>query len=210
VGNLAVLNAAVVHPASGTLWHSTSMQPYAPFGEYVPFALTREEPSAPPLPADPAFAAGGLQREVEAVTEARRALELEDEGHFAEAAALLDRLAARSDGELDPSRLAWARARTRWRQGKLAEAFEVLGEIESAGAGYEVRLRGLARRAQLADRLGRRDEALRLRALARAQLEAHPEFNVFEDLRQRAEAGREAADAAETVPDEWDLIAIPH
>jgi hypothetical protein len=210
VGNLAVLNAAVVHPASGTLWHSTSMQPYAPFGEYVPFSLTQEEPSAPPLPADPAFAAGGLQREVEAVTEARRALELEDEGQFAEAAALLDRLAARSDSELDPSRLAWARARTRWKRGKLAEAFEILGEIESAGAGYELHLRGLARRAQLADRLGRRDEALRLDALVRSQLEAHPEFNVFEDLRQWVEADREAPDTTEAVPDEWDLIAIPH
>jgi hypothetical protein len=39
VANLFVLNAAVIHPASKTLWQSTTMQLQAPFGETVLFSV---------------------------------------------------------------------------------------------------------------------------------------------------------------------------
>ena len=39
VANLRVLNAVVVDPAARTIWHSTTMQPLAPFGEMVPLTV---------------------------------------------------------------------------------------------------------------------------------------------------------------------------
>ena len=185
VGNLAVLNPTVVHPASGILWHSTTMQPHAPFGEYLPFSPIGEAPDAPVLPADPGFAAGRLREEAEEVNEARRAAELADAGYFAEAAGLLDRLARLPDGHLDPARLAWARARGRWSQGQLDVAYQILGELEALNAPFDIRAHGLTMRAILADRLERRDEALRLYGMARSHLAKRPEFNVFADLHER-------------------------
>jgi hypothetical protein len=210
VANLTVLNAAVVHPASGILWHSTSMQPHAPFGEYVPFSLTDDAPEAPVLPVDPAFAAGELQAEVRAVAEARLASRLVEEGLLAEATVVLDRLAEAPGGPLDPARLAWARARVRWMQGQLEAAYEILAAVESPAAPYGVRARGLTRRAVLADRLGRRDEALRLYGLAAEHLAARPEFNVFDDLHPRIAAGLEAPQTDGDLTEGPELMLIPH
>ncbi|RIK92410.1 MAG: hypothetical protein DCC71_24495, partial [Proteobacteria bacterium] len=53
VGNPFVLNAAVLHPASRTLWHSTAQQPHAPFGAYAAFTLAPGAAPPPALPASP-------------------------------------------------------------------------------------------------------------------------------------------------------------
>jgi tetratricopeptide (TPR) repeat protein len=210
VGNLAVLNPTVVHPASGVLWHSTTMQPHAPFGEFLPFSPSGEAPDAPVLPADPGFAAGRFREEAEQVNEARRAAELADAGFFPEATGLLDRLARLPDGRLDPARLAWARARGRWSQGQLDVAYEILGELEDLDAPFDVRAHGLTMRAILADRLGRRDDALRLYEMARSHLAKRPEFNVFADLHERIALGLEAPQTEGALPETTDLMRIPH
>ena len=191
LGNLEVLNAAVVQPAAGILWHSTTMQPHAPFGEYVPFSVSVDVSGVRPLPADPRFAAGAMQAEINAVAELRRGLRLDEEHDAAAAAEVFDSLAASAAGGLDPSRLAWARARARWQAGRLEEAYAVLGEVEQAGdAPFEVRAWALWMRAVLADRLGRREEALRLYGAAAAHLESRPEFaSYFEQLRNAIAAG---------------------
>jgi hypothetical protein len=209
VANPSVLNPTVVHPASGTLWHSTAMQPHAPFGEYLPFSPRADPPGAAPLAADPRFAAGEFQSASEEIADARRAADLARAGSFAEAAALLDRLAGLAEGHLDPARLAWARARTRWSRGQLAEAYRILGEIETAGGPYGVRAHGLTMRAILADRLGRRDDALRLYRLARSHLAEHPEFNVFEELHERIALGLEAPQIDGSLPETSDLMRLP-
>jgi len=209
VANLAVLNATVVHPAKGLLWHSTAMQPHAPFGEYLPFSPRGDAPDAPSLAADPRFEAGELRSEAEVVAEARRAAELAGAGSFAEAAALLDRLAASPESPLDPARLAWERARLRWSQGRLEEAYEILGELEAPDRPYEVRAHGLVMRAVLADRLGRREDALRLYETARTHLAEHPEFNVFGDLHQRISLGLQAQETSGPLPETPDLMLIP-
>ncbi len=64
-------------------------------------------------------------------------------------------------------------------------------------------------RAVLADRLGRREDALRLYAAARSHLAEHPEFNVFEGLHQRISLGLQAQETSGPLPETPDLMLIP-
>jgi len=211
VGNLEVLNAGVVQPAAGILWHSTTMQPHAPFGEYVPFSVSVDVSGVPPLPADPRFASGAMAAEIDAVAEARRGLRLDEEGDAAAAAETFDSLARAGAGGLDPSRLAWARARARWQDGRLEEAYTVLGEVEASGdAPFEIRAYGLSMRAVLADRLGRREEALRLYRAAAAHLESRPELaSYFEPLRKGIAAGAAQPQTDGPLPETQHLTRVP-
>jgi hypothetical protein len=209
VANLYVLNAAVVHPASRTLWHATSMQPHAPFGSYVPFSPAGDTSEASTLAADPWLASDAARREAAAVAEARRGIERFDASEFAAAAAIWEGLASATPPALDPVRIAWGLALARWHEGDLAAAFEVLAATEDAAGRFDARAHGLVARARLADLLGRREEALRLYRLAAVHLDAGPEFDVFGGLRAQIEAGI-AAPAVDRRPPELDfLLAIP-
>ena len=201
VGNLLVLNAAIVQPAAGILWHSTTMQPHAPFGAYLPLQIGGVAASAPTLPADPWLASQAANDERAAVASARRAIGLADAGELAAASAIWDRLAL-AQGPLDPARIAWERALVRWRAGELAAAYEALAPLEAAGAAFDVRAHGLVARGILADALGRRAEALRLYALAQRHLDARPQYTFFEDLRARIAAGRAAPLGVDALPEQ--------
>ena len=191
VANLAVLNAAVVHPASRTLWHATTMQPVAPFGAYAGFSA---RPGADPprtLPASPLLASDALARERAAVGEARGALHALAGERWAEAQRSLDALRAATPPILDPVRLAAGAGYARLRQGDCAGAHETLASGAAEGAPVDVRVQALSLQALCADRLGRREEAV---ALHRALLElvaAHPEWNVFEPFAALAREGVE-------------------
>ena len=95
-------------------------------------------------------------------------------------------------------------------QGQLEPAYEILAAVESPAAAYGVRARGLTRRAVLADRLGRRDEALRLYGLAADHLATRPEFNVFDALHRRIAAGLEAPQTEGDLSEGPELMLIPH
>ena len=189
VGNLQVLNAAIVHPASRTLWHSTAMQPHAAFGAYLPLRIGAGAAGSPEIPADPRLASPAAAAEAVASADARRAIRHSDQGQLAEARAIWDRL-ARAQGPLDPTRIAWERALVRWRAGEILAAYQMLAPLEAADAAFDARAHGLFARGVLADALGRRAEALRLYALAQVHLDTHPEYTFFDALRARIAEGR--------------------
>lgn len=203
VGNLFVLNAAVVQPATGLLWHSTLRQPHAPFGEYVAFSPRGETNGVAPLPASPALAGAAFAAERDAIARARRAVDAQRRGRAAEAREVWDALAAEVPPRLDPARIALARAHALHTLGEDETAFAALEPAEDAGAPYDARAYGLAQRAWLADRLGRRDEAVRLWHALTTHLEAAPEYNAFEKLRALAAAGRAAPAAKGELPMSW-------
>jgi hypothetical protein len=176
VANLSVLNAAVLQPGTKTLWHSTTMQPQAPFGEMVPFSVAADVSAVPPLPAAPGLGGAAMQREAAVVAEARWAVRAYQAGDVAGAGAVWDGIAARQEPLLHPDRLAYARALVRLRQGKLDEADALLATVDAARAPFEVRATALALRAAIAAHRGRRDRATEYAAQARVYLDAHPEY----------------------------------
>ncbi len=189
VANLAVLNAAVVHPASRTLWHSTTMQPEAPFGEYVAFSLKGPAPAA--IPASPRLGGEAMARERAAVATARRALHALRDRRYAEAGAGFEGLLAETPPMLDPARLALGLAAARFWQGDFGAAAEALAPALAGGAPADVRIEALSLRALCADRLGQREQAASLQRQVLALVEAHPEWNVFTKVAALAREGTE-------------------
>ena len=196
VANPYVLNSAVVHPASGTLWHSTTLQPSAPFGEMVPFSVAGDVSRTPPLPADPRLGTPQHEHEVAVLEEMRRATRLVEDGRLDEAGVIWDRLAEQGEPSLEPARLVFARARVRWTRGELEAADTLLESVDREDALFTVRVWGLAARAAIADRFGRRADALsmyrRTQALLDGRLERQelpaPDGGI-EALRAQVEAG---------------------
>jgi hypothetical protein len=211
VGNLNVLNAAVVQPTARVLWHSTTMQPLAPFGEMVPFSVGAGVSRIPALLADPRLGGPEMAHEAAVVAEVRRAVGLFDEGQVEEARAIWDALAARREPILEPHRLAWARARVRWASGLLPEAEALLADADRDEAPFEVRSHALVVRAMIADRLGRRDDAVRLYRETLAYLATHPDYTdrfIAAPVRAWASAGVvERADGM--IPPMPDLQYVP-
>src|SRR5208282_8694 len=77
-----------------------------------------------------------------------------------------------------PYRLAWARARVRLTEGKLDEADGLLAPIDSDGVILDLRVPGVVVRAMIADRQGRRDDAIKLYRRARSLLDANPRLRI--------------------------------
>ena len=117
VANLFVMNSLVVEPASRTLWHSTSNEPFAPFGEMVPFSPVGEV-KAEKLDADPRLGEESMRHQGEVISSMRTATRLTDSGRFKEALALWDRVARSNEAFVEPSRIAWARARLLAKMGR--------------------------------------------------------------------------------------------
>ena len=189
VANLAVLNAAVVHPASRTLWHATSAQPVAPFGSYVGVALGGDGAVPPTIPASAWFGTPGMKREVAAVAEARAALHDLSELRYAAARQRFQSVLAERPPVLDPQRIALGSAYAALRAGDAAAAFELALPSSSPDAPTEVRIYAMSLRAVCADRLGQRQEAARLHGEALALIEANPQWNVFDAVGALAREG---------------------
>lgn len=196
VANLAVLNAAVVHPASRTLWHSTTMQPFAPFGAYRGFSL---DPRAGPreIPASPWLASSELVRERDSVERAREAFRALVDERPADAAPILEAVLAEAPAVLDPTRIAVGAGYARLESGDARAAYDLLEGATSEASEDDVRIEALSLRALAADRLGLRPEAAALHRAALAILEKHPEWNVFEQVAALAARGVD-----EALPDE--------
>jgi hypothetical protein len=199
VGNLAVLNPAIVHPASLTLWHSTTMQPHAPFGRYVPFTL---DPKADPpiFSADESLSSGALDLEREEIEKTRRALELHRREELAEARRTWDALLSTPLRTLDARRLVFGSAGTRDALGDDQGAYDVLEPAADETAPIEVRGTALVARGILADRLGRRERAIEHYRAALELLATRPEFTAFAPLRDIAERGLESSRQATPLP----------
>jgi hypothetical protein len=212
VANLRVLNAVVVDPTAKTLWHSTVLQPIAPFGEMVPFAVDGETAGVPPLPADPRLGSEAFARQMEAVATMRQAARLFSAGRVGDAGRIWDRLAADESTLLEPHRLAWARARVRWSTGKLAEAEALLAGADVDEAPFEVRAYAIVVRAMIADRQGQRAQALHQYGRAEALLNAHAEYDapmIVGPVRRWIREGLAAAGNPGPFPQMPDLQNIP-
>lgn len=193
VANLSVLNAAIVHPATRTLWHSTTMQPLAPFGAYVGFSLAKDAPAPPSVAASPLLASDEMARERATVERARRAFHALADERFDEAQAGFDALIAETPPVLDRSRLAIGAGWARFGRGDCDGVPAALAPALAPDAPVDVRIYATSLAALCADRSGRRDEAVRLHRETLATIQSHPEWNVFEDVAALAQAGIEAS-----------------
>jgi hypothetical protein len=212
VANPAVLNSTVVHPASRTMWHSTTKQPQAPFGQMVGFTMGAGASPAPPLAADPRLGTPEMAREAEVIAEVRRAVRLFNEGAVREAGAIWDSLAEQGEATLEPHRLIWARARVLGTLGELAQADALLAGLEAAAVPFDVAVHALVARAWVADRQGRRTDALALYRRAQASLGEYPEFNhqfTIAPLRAWAAAGLREPQTVGPWPATPDLQRVP-
>jgi hypothetical protein len=189
VANLFVLNAAVVQPASRTLWHATTMQPIAPFGSYAGFRAAPDGDPPRTLPASPLLGGDALAREQRAVASARAALHALRDESWADAQARLDALLAESPPPLDPARLAVGAGYAHLRRGDCAGAAAALAPAVDEAAPIDVRIYALSLQALCADRMGRREEAASLHGAVLALVAAHPEWNEFDDVAALAREG---------------------
>jgi hypothetical protein len=189
VANASAFHSVVMHPASRSLWHSTARQPQAPFGELAGFTAVPDDAPPPALPADERFRSPEMEQEREVIQEVRRAMQLFDEGHVMEALAVWEGLA--DEPLLEPRRTRWACARAKWTLGELREALTLLDELDGDETPFDLRANALTARAQLLDRLGRREEALAAYRTALACLDANPQYNdgLIAPLRGRIAAG---------------------
>jgi hypothetical protein len=212
VANLRVLNPVVVDPARKLLWHSTTQQPLAPFGEMIPLTVDGSAADAVPIAADARLGTDGMQSEVTTVAAMRQASRLFAVGRVGDAGMIWDRLAAEPSNGLEPRRLAWARARTRWSTGKLAEADALLADADVDQAPFEVRAHAKVVRAMIADRQARRDDALAHYRDAAAWLDAHAEYDapaLVGPLRRWIAEGVAAPALARRFPGMPDLQCVP-
>ena len=189
VANLAVLNAAIVHPASRTLWHSTTMQPEAPFGEFVGFSLAKDAPPPANVPASPLLASDAMAHERATVAKARLALHALDDRRWAEAREGFDALLAETPPILDRSRLALGAGWARFGEGDCAGAPAALAPALATEAPVESRIYATELVALCADRTGDRAKAAQLHRETLALIDAHPEWNVFDPVAALARDG---------------------
>jgi len=188
------------------------MQPLAPFGQFLAFSFTEDFADARSLPADRRLAAPEMERERAAIAELRAAVRLFDEGKIEESGRLFDALAARAEPSLHPLRLVWAQARVRWTLGKLEQADALLARLNTAETPFDVRAHGLVMRALIADRRGRRGDAVQLYQTAQALLDANAAYtdrNTGAPLRARIAAGLGSPQTKGDMPATPDLQGVP-
>jgi len=200
VANLHALNSLVIHPKTLTLWHSTTMIPHAPFGEYVPFTFAKD--TAPPsIPASSLLTDGGLDLERREIGQVRKAQRLHHEQKYTQAQAAWDAAFAMDLKTLNVPRLMLGKALTSTRLGNLEQAYEELSESLNPDAESSVRLTALAFQAIVADELGQRAKAISLYKKTLALLEPHPDYSGFARIRATAEAGLASPQTLEQIPE---------
>lgn len=211
VGNLSVLNSAVVHPATKTLWHSTSMQPLAPFGEMVAFSPAEDAVPMPSIPKDARLGTAPMEREAAMIAEARRTARLFRAGKIEDAGRAWEHLQLEAEGLLEPERFVWARALVQFRSGRLEEANDLFTQLDQESIPFDLRAHALVARGLLADRQGRRPDALRFYQQAHDYIRGHPYNHQFlvGPLERCIVAGMKAPQTAESLAWLPELQRVP-
>jgi hypothetical protein len=194
VGNLFVLNAAVVEPARGILWHSDAMQPYAPFGQYVPITIGDASEHPAPIPASPYLETEKYRREAAAVARVRAALAahlMDDDAETANE--LWELIFTDPPGDLDLSRISLGWAYSLVAAGRFAEAASVLDTHVDKASSREARIRAAMLKGACADGRGRREEAAAYYGVAAALMGEVPDLTVYVAPRSLAERGMRRA-----------------
>jgi hypothetical protein len=152
-----------------------------------------------------------MEDELALIQEMRRAVRLFDEGQVEQAGLIWDGLAAQGDPLAHPHRLTWARARARWTLGRLEEADRLLADLDEDEVPFDVRINAVVARAVVADRLGRRDEAVRLYERGRELFGANSQYNdgLVSFLRRRIARGLKAPQVSGPFPGTPALQRVP-
>jgi hypothetical protein len=210
IGGPVVLNAAILQPSTRTLWHSTTMQPLAPFGEFRAFSLGESE--VPPVPADPRLTNGEFEHEADVVGRMRGALWAQAQGDAIGALAIFDRLVGLARQPLDADRLAWARARALWELGDLDAADALLYDLDGDAVPFDVRAWALVMRAVMSERRKRRGDALAFAQRAEALLATGKDYGTMflDPMRKILTELRRGAGSDDLLPPTPDLQRIPH
>jgi len=210
IGDLTVANAgtfisAVAQPNTRTLWVSTTRQPLAPFGEYVPFS-----PDGPAravaLPADPRLGTPVLNHYAAVVEKLRQAVRSFDQRRLSDAARTLNEV--RGDPLVDPTQLAWARARIKWAEGDGAKAAGLLRPLDRDDVLFDLRIRTILARGIIADQQGRRLHAVALYRYGLQVMDAHPAF-CADDIRQEFMRGLRKPIRRSPEIDDEPIIDVP-
>jgi tetratricopeptide (TPR) repeat protein len=196
VANLFVLNAAIVEPARRILWHSDRIQPFAPFGSYIPIAIGDDAELPAPIPASPRLATDTHAREAAAIDRVRAARNARHVAGDLERSLALWELAAADPGPLDPANLAIDHADSLLEAGRHEQAAALLKRAVGDDAGWDDRIHAALLLGVCADAAGERERAVARYTAAIALIEARPEFTAYAKLRAIAERGRTAPLAA--------------
>jgi hypothetical protein len=210
VGNLFVLNAAIVEPAKGLLWHSDGMQPYAPFGRYIPIAIADVPVTEIPVPASSFLGTAAHRREAAAVARVRAA----QNAHYidedvARANDLWEELFADPPDNLDLSTISIGRAFSLVAADRFDAAISVLDAHVDGSASRETRVFAALLKAVCEDGLGHRDDAAAHYGRAAALMAEVPEFSFYDAMRALAATGRRRALAPEEVDLSWWATHVP-
>lgn len=191
VGNLFVLNAAILDPARRVLWHSDRMEPYAPFGRYVPLAIDGHGQGLEPIPASPFLQTEAYRAQAAAIARVRAALDAQFlAGDLARSNALWAGIFANPPGELDPSPLALAWANSLLEAADFAACRNALATHVDPAADREIQVYAALLDGACADGLGRRDDALAAYARAQALMDQVPEQSSYHSARDLVAEGR--------------------
>jgi hypothetical protein len=210
VANLFVLNAAVVEPSKRTVWHSDVLQPYAPFGRYVPISIGGVAPPPAPIPASPFLETEAYRQEAAEVARVRAAQSAHDIDEDLERA-------NRLWGELfagPPTRLNLSPISLGWAFSLMAaERFEEAASVLDAHVGEtssrEVRVSAALLRGACADAGGEREKAVAHYAEAAALMDEVPDLSSYVYAREIAAKGRRRALAPEEVWLSWWVTHVP-
>jgi hypothetical protein len=191
VGNLYALNAAVLEPTRRVLWHSDRIEPYAPFGSYIPLAIDGHGEGLQPIPASPFLDTDDYRAEAQAIAQARTALNAQFvQGDLERANQVWAEIFAAPPKSLDTSQLALA-----WAYSLLqADAFEACTSALDAhfdtNADREPQVYADLLRGACEDGLGQRENALASYARASARMDEVPDQSSYDYVRGMVAAGQ--------------------
>lgn len=210
VGNLFVLNAAIVEPSKRILWHSDALQPYAPFGRYVPISIGDAAKPGPPIPASPFLETEAYREEAAEVARVRAAQSAHDiDGDVERANRLWADLFADPPTRLDLSPISIGWAYSLATAARFEEAASVLEAHVDQASSREVRVAAALLGGACADAEGDREKAIARYAEAAALMEEVPDQSFYAPLREVAEEGRRRVLAAEEIQLSWWVTHVP-
>jgi len=193
VANLFVLNAAIVEPARGVLWHSDLIQPHASFGRYIPIAINAGIELPAPIPASSALATDAHTRETRAISMVRAARNARHiAGDLEHSIALWQAVFAEPPLPLDPAELAIGWADTLLEAGRGEQAAAVLDRWVGSDANWDQQIYATLLLGVCADAAGDRDGARAKYAATIALIDERPEFTAYDSLRKLASRGRDS------------------
>lgn len=152
-----------------------------------------------------------MQHEAAVVGRMRQATRAFNAGKFANAQRIWKDLAQHGENILDSARLAYGRAAARIQRHQLAEADTLLATIDPVHAPFDVRLASTAYRGVIADRLGRRRDAIGLYRQAEAYADTHPEYadRLIAQIRALITAGLSRSLDSGPLPETPALQSVP-